>query len=151
MCSSRDEDGKGSVSPSLLAGGAYRKKGYKASMARCPTCSMLPGGRGDAGVPSPQLPPYSSCALRLHSLLPVYTRIFSLVSAMWSQPPGSSSQCFLQKDKHPTAPWCCELGSWLLAALGGWQEAGDVFLPPKQLFFFQNFFAGEKNQVENFH
>lgn len=33
MCSSRDEEGKGSVSPSLLAGGTYGKKGYKASVA----------------------------------------------------------------------------------------------------------------------
>lgn len=53
LCSGRDKEGKGSVSPSLLAVRIYRKKGYNASVAQCLVCSLLPGGRGDAGVASP--------------------------------------------------------------------------------------------------
>lgn len=108
MCSSRDEEGKGSVLLSLLAVAVYRKRG-----------SLLPDGRGDAGVPSPQLPPCSSPVLRLPCLLPGYTRILSLVSAVWSQPPSSSSsQYLLQCRKTSTQP-CLGAGKLGSVSTGG--------------------------------
>lgn len=127
-CFSRDEEGKGSVSPGREV---PRKKSYTASMAQCLACSMLPGGRGDTAVPSPQLPPHSSPALRVSFLLPVYIRIFLCFQQCGPKLLAAAASVFCSAERQTPA---CPMGTWLLSALGEWQEARDVFLPPRQIF-----------------
>lgn len=123
QCSSGDKDGKGFVSPSLVTGWAHRKTGYKASAAQCASCWER---RRWCPQPSP--------ALRLCSFARLHQNPFSGFSGV-----VPASRCTTRQTPN-RPPMVLHRG-----------VAGDALLPPRQLFFLQNFFEGEKNLVENFH
>lgn len=132
-CSSRDEEGKGSVSP-----GREVPIGRRAIKPVWPSVWHAPCLVEEVTLLSPAL---SS------TQLPCNEGFLSFASFCFQRcgPKLLAAAASVSCSAERQTP-ACPMGCWLLSAQGGWQEARDVFLPAKQMFIPKK---EEKNQAEN--